>query len=108
MLKKMILAFLILLAALPNRANAELLTLEKAVAQARQLSPDIENLAAQTLALEAKASQAMTPSEPTLDFSYNDLNSLSQGLNGQASRVYSFTQPMLFPGKSLTIHSALL
>ena len=101
------LALQLLTCFVPAIGRAEMLTLAQAIEQAKGISPDIQGLAAQTASAEAKASQTLAPAEPTLGVNYQDMNTPYHGINEQASRVFSITQPMLFPGKSLTNHSAL-
>jgi len=92
----------------PSLASAEVLSLAKAIELAKQASPDILNLSAQAASARAKAAQTWAPTEPTLGVTYQDMNTPYHGFVGdQGSRVYTFTQPVLFPGKSIVNHSVL-
>ncbi len=55
---------------------------------------------------DAKARQALTPSEPSLSLTYSDSPKFFQ-LGSAASTVYQITQPIGFPGKAILNQSAL-
>lgn len=87
-------------------AFAEVLTLQKAVEQAKTYSPDLRSLRSQYESARAKTALALAPYEPTLGVIYNDMTSAFQ--NGNAgSTVWQVSQTIGFPGKALIFRSAL-
>ncbi len=88
-------------------AQAEVLTLSQAITQALKTSPDLKVSRMQAESAGHRASQALAPAEPSLSLTYNDMNTPYHGIEGQASRVYSITQPINFPGKAFLNESSL-
>jgi len=79
--------------------TARVLTLSEVLTIARENSPDISALRNQMESAQAKARQALSPSEPSFSLSYNDMDQFT-GFAGRASSVYSISQPLGFPGKA--------
>jgi len=80
--------------------------LVQAIAQAQRLSPDIRNLQNQLESTEAKARQALAPSEPNFNITYGDM---TQAFNPSlsASTAYQLTQPLAFPGKAFVNRASI-
>lgn len=91
----------------PHLTHADILSLEDAIKRATIHSPDIQVLVAQKKSAGLKAAQALAPTEPTIALTLQDMNTPVHGINGQASRAFTFTQPFAFPGKAFLAQSAL-
>ncbi len=88
------------------RAEAAPLPLEQAIGLAEAKSPDIQQLENQADSAAAKKRLALSPGEPTLSVSFNDmLSPLSFG--STSSEVFQLTQPVGFPGRAFVNRSLL-
>jgi cobalt-zinc-cadmium efflux system outer membrane protein len=90
---------------LPISAWANVLKLQQAIERAKDHSPEIRSLRFQVASAEAKAWQALAPAEPTLALQFQDMDTPYHGISGQASRIFTLTQPVNFPGKAFLSHS---
>ncbi len=88
----------------PLTATAVTLSLSDAISQAQEKSPDVGALRHQADSARAKARQALSPTEPTFQITYNDMEQPTS-FTGRASSVYSLTQPIAFPGKAWVTRS---
>jgi outer membrane protein TolC len=84
----------------------EVLPLEKAVALAREKSPDIHSLQTQAESAEAKVAQALAPYEPVFTYSMADMETPFR-FGSQASTVYQLQEQVGFPGRAFVNRSAL-
>jgi len=88
----------------PSLCNASFFTLQNALDIAKKESPDIRSLKNQVESAAAKKRQTLSPTEPSLSVTYNDLDQAFDVPNS-GSTVYEITQPLAFPGKALVNHS---
>ncbi len=89
-----------------NSPKSATLTMEQAIAKARDHSPEIKGLHQQWSSAQAKASQSLAPYEPTLTMTYQDMQK-SFDTGNPASTVLQVQQQLGFPGRAYLTNSSL-
>ena len=96
----------IILLVFQSHGEASEISLREAIKQALISSPEIRGIKSQVESLEAKANQALAPTEPTIGVQYNDMDH-AFNIGNPGATVYQVTQPIGFPGKAFVNKGAL-
>lgn len=95
-----------LLASKARAADMVDLTLEQAIAEAKQHSPAVQSLQNQYASAQAKVRQALAPYEPSMNLTFNDM-AKPFDLGHPASTGVQFQEQIGFPGRAFVNRSVL-